>query len=273
MDKPIAAAAEYLRYIHENIRIAMHAARSFVIALLLGSMTAAVANADTVQLAVAANFAGPVRQIVADFEQATGHKAVVATGATGKFYAQIVNGAPFEVLLSADDETPAKLEKEGHAPAGTRFTYAIGRLVLWSPKPGVVDGEGAVLKNGDFRHLALANPKLAPYGQAAVEAMKAQGSYERLAPRFVLGENIAQTHQFVASGNAELGFVALSQVQKDGRIEGSAWIVPATMHAPIRQDAVVLAKGKDNPAAGAFLAYLKGDKAKAAIRAFGYDLP
>lgn len=230
-------------------------------------------GADTVQLAVAANFAAPVKQIVADFEQATGHQAVVATGATGKFYAQIVNGAPFEVLLAADDETPAKLEKEGHAPAGTRFTYAIGRLVLWSPKPGVVDGAGAVLKSGDFRHLALANPKLAPYGQAAVEAMKAQGSYDRVAPRFVLGENIAQTHQFVASGNAELGFVALSQVQANGRIDGSAWIVPTTMHAPIRQDALILAKGKDNPAATAFLAFLKGDKAKATIRGFGYDLP
>jgi molybdate transport system substrate-binding protein len=237
------------------------------------ALCAGSCHADTVRLAVAANFAAPVKQIVADFEQATGHLAVVSTGATGKFYAQIVNGAPFEVLLSADDETPAKLEKEGLAPAGTRFTYAVGRLVLWSPKPGVVDGEGAVLKNGDFRHLALANPTVAPYGQAAVEAMKAQGTYERLAPRFVLGENIAQTQQFIASGNAELGFVALSQVQAKGRIEGSAWIVPATMHAAIRQDAVILAKGKDKPAAAAFLAFLKGDKAKAVIRGFGYDLP
>lgn len=232
------------------------------------------ASAETVQLAVAANFAGPVKQIVADFEQSTGHKAVVSTGATGKFYAQIVNGAPFEVLLSADDETPAKLEREGHAQPGTRFTYAVGRLVLWSPKAGVVDGEGAVLKTGDFRHLALANPKVAPYGQAAVETLKAQGTHDRLSPRFVFGENIAQTHQFVASGNAELGFVALSQVTRDGKVaEGSAWIVPASMHAPIRQDAAVLLRGKDNPAAAAFLAFLKGDKARATIRGFGYDLP
>ncbi len=242
------------------------------VALVFGIAVEA-AVADTIRLAVAANFAAPARQIVAEFEQATGHKAVVATGATGKLYAQIINGAPFEMLLSADEETPAKLEKEGHVHARTHFTYAIGRLVLWSPRPGVVDGEGGVLKNGDFRHLALANPKVAPYGQAAVEAMKAQGTYDRLSPRFVLGENIAQTHQFIASGNAELGFVALSQVQANGRIEGSAWIVPATMHRPIRQDAVMLAKGRDNPAAAAFAAFLKGEKAKATIRAFGYDLP
>jgi molybdate transport system substrate-binding protein len=235
---------------------------------------AGVAHADTVQIAVAANFAGPVKQIVADFEQATGHKAVVSTGATGKFHAQIVNGAPFEVMLSADEKTPAKLAQEGHAEDGTRFTYALGRLVLWSPKPGVVDGEGAVLKTGDFRHLSLANPKVAPYGQAAVETMQALGVYAHLSPRFVLGENIAQAYQFVASGNAGLGFVALSQVTRDGRIaEGSAWIVPPSMHAPIRQDAVVLAKGKDNPAATAFLDFLKGDEAQAVIRSFGYDLP
>jgi len=155
------------------------------------ALSSAGASAETVQLAVAANFAGPVKQIVADFEQSTGHKAVVSSGGTGKFHAQIVNGAPFEVLLSADDETPAKLEREGHAQPGTRFTYAVGRLVLWSPKAGVVDGEGAVLKTGDFRHLALANPKVAPYGQAAVETLKAQGTHDRLSSRFVLGENIA----------------------------------------------------------------------------------
>lgn len=249
----------------------MRTAHTLVAALVL---MVGAAHADTVQVAVAANFAGPVKQIAADFEQATGHKTVVSTGATGKFYAQIVNGAPFDVLLSADDKTPAKLEQEGHAQPGTRFTYAIGRLVLWSPKPGVVDGEGAVLKTGEFRHISLANPKVAPYGQAAVETLQAQGTYERLSPRFVLGENIAQAHQFVASGNAELGFVALSQVTKDGKItEGSAWVVPLNMHAPIRQDAAVLAKGKDNPAAAAFLDFLKGEKAKAVIRSFGYDLP
>lgn len=231
------------------------------------------AQAGTVHVAVAANFATPIKQIVANFERDTGHKAVVATGATGKFYAQIVNGAPFEVLLSADDETPAKLEKEGRAQPGSRFTYAVGRLVLWSPKPGVVDKDGAVLKSGEFQHLALANPKVAPYGQAAVETMKAQGSYERLAPKFVLGENIAQTQQFIASGNAELGFVALSQVIANGRIEGSSWIVPGSMHGAIRQDAALLDKGKDNAAASAFLLFLKSEKAKAVIRSFGYDLP
>lgn len=232
------------------------------------------AGADEVQLAVAANFSAPVKQIAADFEKETGHKATVSTGATGKFYAQIVNGAPFDILLSADDETPARLEKEGHAQAGTRFTYAIGKLVLWSAKPGLVDAEGAVLKNGDFRHLAVANPKVAPYGAAAIETLTALGLLDRWQPKFVIGENIAQTHQFVASGNAELGFVALSQVMKDGRIaEGSGWQVPARLYSPIRQDAALLARGKDNKAAVAFLDYLRGARAKAVIRGFGYDLP
>lgn len=237
------------------------------------ALWACSANADTVQLAVAANFANPVKQIAADFEQTTGHKTLISTGATGKFYAQIINGAPFEVLLAADDEIPAKLEREGHTQPGTRFTYAIGRLVLWSPKVGVVDSEGAVLKKGDFRHLALANPKVAPYGKAAVETMKALGLYETLSPRFVLGENIAQTQQFIATGNAELGFVALSQVLVNGHIEGSSWTVPLSLHTAIRQDVVLLAKGKGNPAATAFLTFLKSEKSKAIIRSFGYDLP
>lgn len=232
------------------------------------------ACADEAQIAVAANFATPVKRIAADFEKDTGHRAIIVTGASGKFHAQIVNGAPFDVLLSADDEIPAKLEQGGQAVAGSRFTYAIGRLVLWSARPGVVDSEGTVLKSGDFRHIALANPKLAPYGLAAMQTMAALGVSERLQPRFVLGENIAQTHQFAATGNAELGFVALAQVMKDGRIgEGSAWIVPARLHEPIRQDAALLAHGRLNPAAAAFLAWLRSDKAKSIIRSFGYDLP
>jgi molybdate transport system substrate-binding protein len=229
--------------------------------------------AAEVQVAVAANFTAPMQKIAADFEMATGHQARLAFGATGKFYAQIKNGAPFEVLLAADDETPAKLEKEGMAVAGTRFTYAIGQLALWSAKPGYVDAKGAVLKQGAFEHLALANPKLAPYGAAAIETMSKLGVLPALQPRFVQGENIAQTFQFISTGNAELGFVALSQVFEDGKLKsGSAWVVPASLHAPIRQDAVVLEKGKDNPAAAALLRFLKTDSARAVIQSYGYAL-
>lgn len=234
---------------------------------------APLAQADEVAVAVAANFTAPMQKIAAEFEKDTGHKAVLSFGSTGKFYAQIVNGAPFEVLLSADDETPAKLEKEQAGVAGSRFTYAIGKLVLWSPREGYVDDRGEVLTKGDFKHLAIANPRTAPYGTAAVEAMRKLGVFDALQPRFVQGENIAQAYQFVATGNAELGFVALSQVLKDGKLaSGSAWPVPASLHAPIRQDAVALARGRHNPAVQALLAYLKGDKARAIIKSYGYDL-
>jgi len=244
---------------------------------LFFALTAAIAgfaHADEVQVAVAANFTAPMQQIAAQFEKDSGHKAVLSFGATGKFYAQIVNGAPFELLLAADDETPARLEKDGQGVPGSRFTYAIGKLVLWSADPALVDAKGEILKKGGFRHLALANPKTAPYGAAAVETMGKLGVLSTLQPLFVQGENISQTQQFITTGNAELGFVALSQVFKDGRITGgSAWIVPAGLYEPIRQDAVLLARGKDKPAAAALAAYLKGDKAKAVIRSFGYELP
>jgi len=231
------------------------------------------AQAGEVQVAVAANFAGPMEKLAAQFQKDTGHKAVVASGATGKFYAQIRNGAPFEVLLSADDETPARLEAEGHAVARSRFTYAVGRLVLWSAKANYVDATGAVLKTGDFTHLAIANPKTAPYGAAAVAVIDKLGLTARLQPRLVQGENIAQAFQFASTGNAELGFVAQAQVWRDGKFTvGSGWIVPATMHAPIRQDAALLTLGAKNPAAQALLDYLRTDKAKALIRAYGYEV-
>ena len=230
-------------------------------------------HADEVQVAVAANFAAPAGLIAADYEKDTGHKAQLAFGATGKFYAQIRNGAPFEVLLAADDTTPARLEKEGAAVAGTRFTYATGRLVLWSANPGYVDDKGKVLTKGGFRHLSIANPKLAPYGAAAVEVLTTMKLIDAIQPRFVQAENIAQAYQFIATGNAELGFVALSQVMRDGKLgEGSAWIVPANLHQPIGQDAVILDKGKGKPAAEAWLKFLKSDKAKAVIKSFGYEI-
>ena len=239
--------------------------------LLLGFM-AQGAWAEQVSVAVAANFSAPMQKIAAAFAQDTGHKAVITLGSTGRFYAQIKNGAPFQVLLSADDETPALLEKEGSGVAGTRFTYAVGRLALWSKQPGLVDAAGAVLANGSFAHLAIADPKIAPYGAAATEVMQKQGVLPRLRPKLVQGENIAQTYQYVATGNAELGFVALSQVMLDGKIsEGSAWVVPGNLHAPLRQDAMLLAPGRNNPAALALLAYLKSDKARAVIKSHAYD--
>lgn len=224
-------------------------------------------------MAVAANFSAPMQKIAAAFEQDTGHRATLSLGATGKFYAQIKHGAPFQVLLAADAATPALLEREGLGVAGSRFTYAIGRLVLWSRLPGLVDGQGDVLRTGKFEHLAIADPKLAPYGAAAVEVLKGLGLMAALTPRLVQGTSIAQTHQFVATGNAELGLVAMSQVYVDGKLtQGSAWQVPARLHGPIRQDALLLAAGKGNPAALALLDYLRGDKARALIRSFGYEL-
>jgi len=250
----------------------MKISRRFSLLLLALMGAASQAQADDVSVAVAANFTAPMQQIAAAFEKETGHKVVASYGSTGKFYAQIKNGAPFELLLAADDETPARLIKENAAVAGSQFTYAIGKLVLWSAKSAVVDAKGEVLKKGGFDHLALANPKLAPYGAAGVEVMKALGAYDALQPKIVSAENITQAYQFVNSGNALLGFVALSQVLKDGKIDGSAWLVPAHLYAPIRQDVVVLEKGRGKPAAQALANYLKGDKAKAVIKSFGYGL-
>lgn len=237
---------------------------------LLGT---ANSHADEIQVAVAANFAGPLKSIAADFEKESGHKLVVSADATGKLYAQIKNGAPFEILLSADQETPGKLAKEGDAVAGTQYTYAIGKLALWSAKPNFVDNKGDVLKTGNFAHIALANPKTAPYGAAGVEVMKKLGVLDALTSKFVQGENIAQTYQFISTGNAELGFVALSQVIKEGQItEGSGWIVDPTLYSPIKQDAILLTKGKAHKAAEAFLFYLQSVKTKASIRKFGYEI-
>ena len=240
---------------------------------LIIPMIGATAHSAEVQVAVAANFTGPMEMIVPLFQQATGHKAVIAYGTVGKFYAQIKNGAPFDVLVSADEATPRRLEEDGLAIAASRMTYAVGKLVLWSTKPDLVDEQGAVLKRGDFKHLAVANPKLAVYGAAAVEVMKKMGAQAALEPKLVLGENITQTYQFVATGNADLGFVALSQIYKDGQYaDGSHWLVPAELYPPLKQDAVLLKRGEDNPAARALLGYLQSDPAREIIRSFGYSL-
>lgn len=238
-----------------------------------GAGFGAACGAAEVSVAVAANFTLPAQKIAQAFAADTGHSAKLVSASTGRFYAQIVDGAPFEVLLSADEATPKRLEREGLAPAGSRFTYAIGRLALWSRQATLVDAQGEVLRSGKFAHIALAEPKLAPYGAAAIETLNRLGLLNPLQPKMVWGKSIAQTYQFVASENAALGFVALSQVYLDGRIaQGSAWVVPQNMHQPILQDAVLLAKGKANPAAMAFLAYLRSQKAQDIIRAHGYDL-
>jgi molybdate transport system substrate-binding protein len=240
----------------------------FLFALLFVSQFAV---ADEVQVAVAANFTGPMQKLARQFEQKTGHRALLSFGSVGKFYAQITNGAPFEVLISADEETPARLEKEGLALPGTRFTYAFGRLVLWSMAHDFADSQ--VLERGTFRHLAISHPKLTVYGAAAQEVMSKLGVLERVRPRLLQAETITQAYQFVVTGNAELGFVALSQVWQDGAIrEGSAWIIPDNLSPPIRQDAAMLEKGRSNPAAAALLDYLRSKEAAEIIRSFGYSV-
>ena len=246
--------------------------RTILCLAILFSLSIQVFAAE-VSVAVAANFTAPMQKLAQAFEAETGHKAVLAFGSTGTLYAQIRNGAPFQILLAADDETPLKIEKEGLGIAGSRFTYAIGKLVLWSKQPGLVDDKGEVLRSGTFQRIALANPKLAPYGAAAMETMTQLGVAQALQPRFVQGENIAQTYQFVFTENAQLGFVALSQVYVDGKIaQGSAWMVPDKLHTPIQQDAILLKKGGDSPAATALMQFLRGERAKALIRSYGYGL-
>ncbi|MEJ5039320.1 MULTISPECIES: molybdate ABC transporter substrate-binding protein [Pseudomonas] len=245
----------------------------FALTAVFGLLTLNSAWADEVQVAVAANFTAPIQAIAKDFEKDTGHKLVASFGATGQFYAQIKNGAPFEVFLSADDTTPEKLENEGETVKGSRFTYAIGTLALWSPKAGYVDDKGEVLKKNDYKHLSIANPKAAPYGLAATQVLAKLNLTEATKGKLVEGQNITQAFQFVSTGNAELGFVALSQIYKDGKVSnGSAWIVPANLHDPIKQDAVILNKGKDNAAAKALVDYLKGPKAAEVIKSYGYEL-
>lgn len=245
-----------------------------LLAVISLASVAGNAAAAEVQVAVAANFAGPVKKIAEQFEQRSGHKLAISTGSTGKFYAQIVNGAPFELFLSADDETPLRMEKEKLAITGTRFTYAIGKLVLWSPVNGTVDDKGEVLRKAGFKRLAIANPRLAPYGAAAQQTMEKLGVWTAVQNKLVLGENIAQTLQFVATGNAELGFVAFSQIQDSGKApSGSFWLPPQSLYDPIRQDAVLLARGQGNAAARQFLEFLRSQPAREMIRAYGYDLP
>lgn len=228
-------------------------------------------RAEEALVAVAANFSAPMQQIAASFQKDTGHQLRMSFGATGGIYAQIKNGGPFDVFLSADQITPQKLEAEGLGVTSTRFNYATGQLVLWSKQDGLVDDKGQVLRGKNIQRIALANPKLAPYGVAAWETMTALGLLEELKSKMVQGDNIAQTYQFVSTQNAQVGFVALSQVYANGQLtSGSAWIVPPHLYNPIRQDVILLKTGKDNSAAKALLIYLKGEKAKAVMKSYGY---
>ncbi|WP_337996728.1 molybdate ABC transporter substrate-binding protein [Oleispirillum naphthae] len=226
------------------------------------------AQAGETLVAVAANFTAAAKEIGASFTAKTGHGVKFSFGSTGKLYTQISQGAPFEAFLAADDKRPAKAEKEGFGVPGSSFTYAVGKLVLWSKTPGLVDAKGAVLKTGKFNKVAIANPAAAPYGAAAVAAMQAMGVYDALKPKIVEGNNISQAHQFAATGAAELGFVAGSQVALTP--EGSRWMVPDALYSPIYQDAVLLTKGAKNPAATAFLDYLRGPEAAEVLAKYGY---
>lgn len=247
----------------------------FALALALALVFVGVplsSQAGEAQIAVAANFTAPMKAIIALFEDETGHSVRTSYGSTGKFYAQIKNGAPFEALLAADQRRPELLEEEGVAVPGSRFTYAIGTLVLWSADADKVEDGPALLASGDFNKLSIANPKLAPYGEATIETLEALELKAAIEPKLVTGENIAQTYQFVDTGNADIGFVALSQVMNNGKItKGSGWVVPGDLHKPIRQDAVILARGEENPAVTALIEYLKGDDAQAIIHDFGYE--
>ncbi|HXX67355.1 MAG TPA: molybdate ABC transporter substrate-binding protein, partial [Polyangiaceae bacterium] len=241
----------------------MHAVRWVALSLVALLLGARPADASDVQVAVAANFARPMQRIAQEFIRDTGHRAVLVSGATGTFFAQIENGAPFDVLLAADRATPERLEGDGFAVSGSRFTYAIGVLVVWSARQGYVDSQGAVLREGAFHHLAIANPKLAPYGAAAIEALTSLGLLDAVRPKLVQGESVAQAQQFVESGNAELGFVALSQIAApDATPAGSYWIVPDHLYKPIEQQVALLRRGAGNPGARALFEYLRSAKVR-----------
>ncbi len=243
------------------------------VVMLFGLMCLS-AQAGEARVAVASNFAAPMERIAVLFQQESGHTLKVSLGSSGSFYTQIKGGAPFDVFLSADDAIPKRLVQEKLALEGSRFVYALGKLVLWSAQPDLVDAKGAVLNKGNFNKLAIANPLLAPYGMAAKETLEKLVMWNAMQGKLVKGENITQTYQFVATENAELGFIALSQITKEGKVtEGSWWLVPSQMYKPIKQSAVQLSGAKDKVAAQAFLAFLKSEKAVAIIRGFGYELP
>jgi molybdate transport system substrate-binding protein len=252
----------------KKIQRGLAAVSAFLAAIIISP-----AYADELQVAVAANFLGTLQKLAPEFEKSSGHKLLLSGGASGQFYAQITQGAPFDIFLSADNERPKKLEEEGLAVAGSRFTYAIGKLVLWSPKAGVVDERGDVLKNGDYKFVAIANPKIAPYGAAAQQVLTRLGLWQSLNAdkKIVMGESIAQTLQFATSGNAEFAFVALAQVSAGDKAAGSMWLPSPDMYKPILQDAVILTRTEHQAAAEQFMQWLRSDaNALAVIKGAGY---
>jgi molybdate transport system substrate-binding protein len=235
--------------------------------LFLALALRAPAQADQTNIAVAANFTEAAKEIAAAFKAKTGHEASLSFGSSGQLYTQITQEAPFQVFLSADEARPKKAIEDGYAVPGSLFTYAVGKLALWSKNKTLVAGP-ETLKAGAFEKLAYCNPIGAPYGAAAVETLKALKLYDRLQSKLVQGENIAQAFQFVDSGNAEIGFIALSQIAKTN--SGSRWIVPQELYAPILQDAVLLKKGASDKAAVAFMEFLKSPEGKVIIEKYGY---
>lgn len=241
------------------------------VCVLLLSVGFGQALAESITLAVASNFTGPMKALATAFEEETGHEVTLSFGSSGRFYAQIVHGAPYHLFFSADQAKPKALEQQDRIVEGSRTTYAVGSLALWSATPGLALENAELLRQGDYNKLALANPRLAPYGVAAVETLENLGLADSTRPHWVQGENIAQAYQFVETGNAEVGFVALSQIMQDGEIKsGSGWVVPAELHNPIRQDAVLLLHGENSTAARDFLRYIQTDSARNIIEAYGY---
>lgn len=253
-----------------NSRLRYAAGSVLLLAALCG---AAGAGAATIRIGVATNFATTLAALAEPFEDRSGHRVVVSSASTGKLYAQIKNGAPFDLFLAADVARPKRLEEEGEGVPGTRFTYAIGRIVLWSRRSQLVDAGGETLGRGDFNRLAIANPATAPYGLAARQALQRMGLWETLQPRLVRGENIAQTFQFVASGNAELGFVALSQLRARSEFGGSSWKVPASLYEPIEQQAILLRGARQSAAARELIDYLRTAETRDILTRFGYGVP
>jgi molybdate transport system substrate-binding protein len=244
-----------------------------VLVLICACLLENSSNAGEVMVAVASNFSAPMQKIAESFERETGHKVVLAFGASGGFYAQIKNGAPYQVFLSADHETIERLIGDDLAQEQSQFTYAVGRLILWSAKEGYVDAQGDVLKDPKIKKIAIANPKLAPYGVAALQALEKMQLLSSITPKLVIGENVSQTFQFVSTQNADLGFFALSQVYRDGKItRGSGWMVPPNLYEPIRQDAVLLKSAKGSEVAKALMNFLKTDRIKSLIKSYGYSI-
>lgn len=245
----------------------------FTVLVLFGLLSLPVRAAE-VSVAVASNFAAPVERIAALFQKESGHTVKVTLDASGKLYAQIRGGAPFDAFLSAEEEMPKQLMQDGLAVSGSRFVYATGRLVLWSAQSGLVDEKGAVLNKGNFNALAIANPRFSPYGVAAKETLTKLTMWNAIQGKLTKGENVTETYQLAATEKADLAFIALSQVMRDGKVtSGSWWLVPSELHKPIRQSAVLLSRAKDPEAAKAFLAFLRSEKARAVMRGFGYELP